>query len=128
MTIPRVLREKLGEDGVDALLAVFSEVSLNTRTDLATKSDIKDMATKSDIKDMATKSDLKDMATALRQEMATKEDLLRLEAKLELKIESMNTQIEKSGKENIKWMLAFAATQVGILIAAMGLMFKFFIK
>ncbi|MBF0553967.1 MAG: DUF1640 domain-containing protein [Nitrospirae bacterium] len=117
MTIPRVLREKLGEDGVDALLTVFSEVSLNTRNDLATKSDIRDMATKSDIRDMATKSDLKEMATALRQEMATKEDIANLK-----------TEIEKSKTDTIKWMLAFAATQVGILIAAMGLMFKFFIR
>ncbi|WP_420267014.1 hypothetical protein [Candidatus Magnetominusculus dajiuhuensis] len=108
ITMPRVLREKLGDEGVDALLTVFSEVSLNTRNDLATKSDIKEMA---------TKSDLKEMATALRQEMATKEDIANLK-----------TEIEKSKVDTIKWMIAFGATQVGILIAAMGLMFKFFIK
>lgn len=112
MTIPRVLRERLGDDGVDAggdaLLAVFSEVSLNTRNDLATKSDIKDMATKDDIK-------------AVRQEMATKDDLDKL--RFELK-----SEIEKSKVDSIKWMLAFWASQIGILVAAMGVMFKFFIK
>ncbi|MBF0568041.1 MAG: hypothetical protein HQK95_04160 [Nitrospirae bacterium] len=106
MTIPGVLRERLGDDGVDALLAVFSEVSLNTRNDLATKSDIKDMATKDDIK-------------AVRQ--ATKDDLDKL--RFELK-----SEIEKSKVDSIKWMLAFWASQIGILIAAMGVMFKFFIK
>ncbi|MBF0458157.1 MAG: hypothetical protein HQK99_09710 [Nitrospirae bacterium] len=108
ITIPRVLREKLGEDGVDALLTVFSEVSLNTRTDLATKSDIKDMA---------TKSDLKDLATALRQEMASKEDLAKLETKLVEKISD-------SKAETLKWMFLFWVSQIGILIAAL----KFFVK
>ncbi|MBF0556070.1 MAG: DUF1640 domain-containing protein [Nitrospirae bacterium] len=107
----------MGEDGVDAPLAVFSEVSLNTRNDSAAKSEIKDMA---------TKSDLKDLATALRQDMATKTDIKDMAAKED--IANLKTEIEKSKTDTIKWMLAFAATQVGILIAAMGLMFKFFTK
>ncbi|MBF0459014.1 MAG: hypothetical protein HQK99_14085 [Nitrospirae bacterium] len=115
ITIPRVLRERLGEDGVDALLAVFSEVSLNTRNDLATKTDIKDMATKDDIKDMATKDDIK----ALRQ--ATKDDLDKL--RFELK-----SEIDKSKVDSIRWMLAFWASQIGILIASIAVMFKFFLK
>ena len=115
ITIPKTLREKLGDDGVDALLTVFSEVSLNTRNDLATKSDIKDMATKDDIK-------------SIRQEMATKADLSEESGKLRLEIEKLRVEIEKSSKENIRWMLAFGATQVGILIAAMAVLLKLFIK
>jgi hypothetical protein len=148
IAIPKPLREKLGDDGVDALLAVFSEVSLYTRNDLATKSDIKEMATKSDtkdmsaksdlkelrqematksdIKEMATKSDIKEMATKsdlkeLRQEMATKDDLDKL--RFELK-----SEIDKSKVDSVRWMLAFWASQIGILIAAMAVMLKFFIK
>ncbi|MBF0456671.1 MAG: hypothetical protein HQK99_02110 [Nitrospirae bacterium] len=68
----------MGEDGVDALLAVFGEVSINTRTDLAAKSDIKEMATKDDIK-------------ALRQEITTKSDLETVESALELKISESKT-------------------------------------
>ncbi|MBF0487033.1 MAG: hypothetical protein HQK98_02625 [Nitrospirae bacterium] len=110
IAIPRVLRERLGEDGVDALLTVFGDVSLSTRTDLATKSDVKDMATKSDIKDMATKSDLKDMATALRQEMATKD--------------GVKAEIESAKSELLKWSFIFWVSQIGILIAAL----RFFVK
>ncbi|MCG6553346.1 MAG: hypothetical protein L7F77_13555 [Candidatus Magnetominusculus sp. LBB02] len=95
MTIPKTLREKLGDDGVDDLIAVISEVSLSSRNDLTTKDDLK----------------------AMRQEMASKTDLDNL--KLELKAE-----IEKSKLESIKWMLAFWASQIGIMIAAL----KFFVK
>lgn len=96
MTIPRVLREKLGDDGVDALLSVFSEISLNTRTDLATKVDIK----------------------------VVEEEIKRLEEE----IKRLELKIESSKIESIKWMLAFWASQIGILIAAMAVMLKLFVK
>ncbi len=96
IAIPKSLRDKLGDDGVDALLTVFSEVTLSSRVDLATKDDIR----------------------VLRDDMS----------KLEVKIESVKSEIEKSGKEIIKWMLAFWASQIGILIASIAVMFRFFIK
>ncbi|WP_420266619.1 LA_3696 family protein [Candidatus Magnetominusculus dajiuhuensis] len=40
ITIPRPLRERLGDDGVDALIAVINESNLRSRDDLATKNDI----------------------------------------------------------------------------------------
>ncbi|MBF0553341.1 MAG: hypothetical protein HQK96_02150 [Nitrospirae bacterium] len=93
--MPKTLRERLGDDGVGDLITVISEVSLSSRNDLATKDDLK----------------------SIRQDMATKSDLENL--KLELKAD-----IEKSKLDSIKWMLAFWASQIGIMIAAL----KFFVK
>ncbi|MBF0318594.1 MAG: hypothetical protein HQL01_02145 [Nitrospirae bacterium] len=40
IAIPKPLRERLGDDGVDALVAVINEANLSARDNLATKSDI----------------------------------------------------------------------------------------
>lgn len=64
---------------------------------------------------LATKADLEMTKSDLKSEIAA------LKADVELKIEQSKVDI-------IKWMILFGATQAGILIAAMGLMFKFFVK
>ncbi|KJU86907.1 hypothetical protein MBAV_000902 [Candidatus Magnetobacterium bavaricum] len=40
ITIPKALRDKLGDEGTDAFIKVISEAGLDTRRDLATKDDI----------------------------------------------------------------------------------------
>ncbi|MBF0555942.1 MAG: hypothetical protein HQK96_15565 [Nitrospirae bacterium] len=56
-----------------------------------------------------------------KREAATKSDLENVKSVLELKI-------EKSKTDSIKWMLAFWASQICILIAAIAVMLKFFLK
>lgn len=75
ITIPRVLRERLGEDGAEALVMIMNETDSTSRKDLATKADLTDEVGK-----------------------------LRLE-------------IEKSSKENIKWMFLFWIGQVAAMFA-----------
>ncbi|KJU81460.1 hypothetical protein MBAV_006347, partial [Candidatus Magnetobacterium bavaricum] len=40
ITIPRVLRETLGDEATEAFVKVISEVGLDSRRDLATKEDL----------------------------------------------------------------------------------------
>ncbi|MBF0336299.1 MAG: DUF1640 domain-containing protein [Nitrospirae bacterium] len=40
ITIPKALRDKLGDEGTDAFIKVINEAGLDTRRDLATKDDI----------------------------------------------------------------------------------------
>ncbi|MEO5358179.1 MAG: hypothetical protein H7844_12910 [Nitrospirae bacterium YQR-1] len=40
ITIPRALREKLGDEATDSLVKVINDAELNSRKDLATKEDI----------------------------------------------------------------------------------------
>ncbi|MBF0458125.1 MAG: DUF1640 domain-containing protein [Nitrospirae bacterium] len=103
IAIPRSLREKSGDDGVDGLITVINEVGLGSRLNMATKADLREV---------------KDDNRALRDNMS------KLEMKLEVKMESIMAEIEKSKLDSIKWMLAFWASQIGIMIAAL----KFFIK
>ncbi|MBF0556937.1 MAG: DUF1640 domain-containing protein [Nitrospirae bacterium] len=56
--------------------------------------------------------------------LATKADLEKVRLELKADIESVKAEIEKSKLDSIKWMLAFWATQIGIMIAAL----KFFVK
>ncbi|MBF0607991.1 MAG: hypothetical protein HQL61_10655 [Magnetococcales bacterium] len=39
ITIPKALRDKLGDEGTDAFIKVINEAGLDTRRDLATKDD-----------------------------------------------------------------------------------------
>ncbi len=67
IAIPEVLRKKLGDDGVDALLVVFSEVADSARKDLSTKDDVR----------------------------VLREDMFKLETKLVEKAESSKSDIIK---------------------------------
>jgi hypothetical protein len=60
--------------------------------------------------------------------LATKEDITKLELKVEdIKLE-LKADREKSKTDSVKWMPAFWATQIGIPIAAIAVLFKFFLK
>ncbi|MBF0318494.1 MAG: hypothetical protein HQL01_01640 [Nitrospirae bacterium] len=111
ITIPRPLREKLGDDGVDALVAVINEANLSSRDNLAAKSDIARLENKLD----STKADLELKIESVR-------------ADLELKIESVRSnlelKIEKTKSETLKWMFIFWAGQLLAIFA----MLKAFLK
>ncbi|MBF0487647.1 MAG: DUF1640 domain-containing protein [Nitrospirae bacterium] len=47
ITIPKVLRKKLGDDGAEALVRIINDADSNFRKDLATKADLE--SAKSDI-------------------------------------------------------------------------------
>ncbi|KJR42168.1 hypothetical protein MCHI_001935 [Candidatus Magnetoovum chiemensis] len=81
IAIPKPLREKLGEDAIDAFISVINNAGFDSRKDLATKDDLNALRS-------ATKDDLR----ALRDEMkafhsATKDDInaLRISTKDEIK-------------------------------------------
>ncbi len=54
ITIPEVLRKKLGDDGAEALVKVINESETNARKDLSTKEDI----AKLEVKIETSKSDI----------------------------------------------------------------------
>ncbi|MBF0456578.1 MAG: hypothetical protein HQK99_01620 [Nitrospirae bacterium] len=89
-----------------------------------------------ELSDKAAREKAEVFRETIEDRLVTKEDLSVgiLELKLELKADiektrlALQAEIEKVKVDSIKWMLAFAATQVGIVIAAMGVMFKLFIK
>ncbi|MCG6552874.1 MAG: CCDC90 family protein [Candidatus Magnetominusculus sp. LBB02] len=76
-----------------------------------------------ELSDKAAKEIAEVLREVIEDRLATKEDLEK--AKLEIKAD-FELKIEQSKVETIKWMIVFGATQAGVIIAAMGLMFKFF--
>ncbi len=43
ITMPKILTDKLGDDGAEALIHVINEAESSMRTDLATKADLSEM-------------------------------------------------------------------------------------
>jgi hypothetical protein len=94
ITIPRVLRERLGEDGAEAFADILKEFEVDSHKNLATKDDIARL-------ELATKEDI----TALKE--ATKEDIFMLKADI--------ARLEGEIK-TIKWMLGVVVAGVASLI------------
>ncbi|MCG6552006.1 MAG: hypothetical protein L7F77_06740 [Candidatus Magnetominusculus sp. LBB02] len=115
ITIPRPLREKLGDDGVDALVAVINEANFGSRNDMATKDDLKGAELRLELKIESVKSDLELKIESIRSDLDLKIESIRSD--LELKI-------EKSKSETLKWMFLFWAGQ----LLAMFAMLKAFLK
>ncbi|KWT83388.1 LA_3696 family protein [Candidatus Magnetominusculus xianensis] len=118
ITIPKPLRERLGDDGVDALIAVINDAKISSREDLATKSDIREL--KMELLNHERKID------SIKSDLELKMGTIRSD--LELKIESVRSdlelKIEKSKSDTLKWMFLFWAGQ----LLAMFAMLKAFIK
>ncbi len=103
ITIPRILRETLGEEATEAFVKVISEAGLDTRRDLATKEDLFKVETrlKENIakvkEDVAkVKEDVNKTELRLREEIAKTELKLREEiAKTELRLREDSARIRE---------------------------------
>ncbi|MBV6340195.1 LA_3696 family protein [Candidatus Magnetobacterium casense] len=115
ITIPEVLRRKLGDDGVEALVKVVNEVDSDSRRDSATKEDILKLELKLELKIESTRSNLELKIESTRSDLELKIESIKSD--LELKIESTKSDL-------LKWTFIFWAGQLVAIYA----MFKTFIK
>ena len=101
ITIPKVLRDKLGDDGADAFAEVIKEIDLDARKD----------------------------ALAIAEERFEKR-LADECGKLRLEIEKLRTELKVEIANNkadiIKWMFIFWIGQIGVLSAIMFAVLKFY--
>ncbi len=95
ITIPRSIRERLGDDASEDFATLINDIDIGARKD----------------------------AIAIAEERFERR-LSEVSGMLRLEMEKLRTELEKSGKENIKWMFLFWIGQ----IAAMAALFKFFVK
>ncbi len=77
ITIPRVLRDKLGEEATEAFVKVISEAGLDTRRDLATKDDLFKVETRLKENIAKVKEDVNKTELKLKEEIAKTEIRLR---------------------------------------------------
>ncbi|MCG6553959.1 MAG: hypothetical protein L7F77_16680 [Candidatus Magnetominusculus sp. LBB02] len=106
ITIPRSIRERLGDAASEDFAGLINDIDLGARKDAIA------------IAEERFERRLVEESGKLRLEI----EKLRTETRLE--IEKVRTEVEKSGKENIKWMFLFWVGQ----IAAVAALLKFFIK
>ncbi|WP_420267051.1 LA_3696 family protein [Candidatus Magnetominusculus dajiuhuensis] len=89
ITIPRVLREKLGEDATEALVEVFNKVEPDTAK----------------------------IKAELSKELVTKADLFEESGKLRLEIEKLRVEVANVKADIIKWMFLFWIGQTAVTVA-----------
>ena len=105
INIPRVLREKLGEDGADSLVELLNRVSNHTRDDVLTFVEEK------------FEHRLSEEVAKVNQRITDEIAMVRGE------IQVLRTDMHAMRADLIKWMFIFWAGQIGVIL---GILFAFF--
>jgi hypothetical protein len=90
---------------------------------LATKNDLVEI--KQEIADLrnATKQDLAEVRTELKQDIAVlRSDFARLDAGINLNITNSALSLERTQKEQLKWIIGIMITMTGLIIALMKIL------
>jgi len=120
VTVPKVLREKLGEDGVDALVELLNR-----------SQDEQKVAILEFVEEKFERR-LTEELSKLRQEMVTmnaslREEMVTMNASLREEMVTINASLREEMAKNyssiIKWMFIFWIGQVGVIL---GILFAFF--
>ena len=109
VTVKKPLREKLGDDGAEALVELINEAQKETQNNV-----IKFVEEKFEKR-------LSEELAKVRIELTERIEGVRTELKSE--IEALKTNDEKVKSELIKWMFIFWVGQIG---AILGILFAFF--
>ena len=118
ITVPRPLREKLGEDGTDALVALINEAGENTK-----RSVIEVVEERFERRLAEEMGKIRAEMGQLRAEMA--EAMGKLRAEMAGEISKLRAEMHDLGANLIQWMFVFWIGQIGVLT---GILFAFFRK
>jgi hypothetical protein len=108
--IPKPLREKLGEEGTDALVQVLNENEKETRFSVI------------DSAEQRFEQSLSREIDGLREEMIRSDLNVRNELKSD--IADLRGRVEKSKSDTIKWMFLFWVGQIGAVLGIILAVFK----
>jgi len=100
ITLPKSVREKLGEDATEAFIEFLKEFEKEIKDDLATKRDIKEVEAK-----------IKEVEVRIKE----------VEANMEIKLAQFKIDI-------IKWVAGFLITQTAILTGIFVGLLRVFLK
>jgi len=98
ITIPKVIREKLGEDGAEALTKLLNE-----------------------IEERAKEDNIRLVEEKFEKRLA--EEIGKVRVEIAKAIADLNVKIERVQANLIKWMFIFWVGQIGVLT---GILFAFF--
>jgi hypothetical protein len=111
IAVPRPLREKLGEDGTDALVALINEAGENTKKSVI------------EVVEERFARRLAEELGKLRVEIT--EEMGKLRAELSGEVNKLRAEMHDLRANLIQWMFVFWIGQIGVLT---GILFAFFRK
>jgi bifunctional DNA-binding transcriptional regulator/antitoxin component of YhaV-PrlF toxin-antitoxin module len=108
ITIPKPLRDKLGDEAVESFAMLLKEVEFEGRKDALV------------IAEEKFERWLSEEIAKLRIEM--KEEIAKLDRRITEEIAGLRVEIAKTKSEIIKWMFIFWAGQIGVIAALFALL------
>ncbi|MCS7312472.1 MAG: CCDC90 family protein [Acidobacteria bacterium] len=138
ITVPKVLRDKLGEEGADALVELINAASDRTQADVLTfveekfERRLSEEAAKfnSRLSEEIAKLDHRISEEVARLDRRITEEAARLDrriteevARLEVRLAGLEAKIAEVRADLIRWMFIFWVGQLG---AILGILFAFF--
>lgn len=129
ITVPKVLRDKLGDEGVDALVALINAADSQTKADVLTFVEEK---FERRLSEEAAKFSGRLTEEVTRLDRRITEEVTKLDhriteevAKLDVKLANLEVRIAEAKADLIRWMFIFWVGQLG---AILGILFAFFRK
>ncbi|MBF0456727.1 MAG: hypothetical protein HQK99_02410 [Nitrospirae bacterium] len=111
ITIPRSIRERLGDAASEDFAVLINDIDLGARKDAIA------------IAEERFERRMSEESGKLRLEISKVNERITDETgKLRVEIEKVRSEVEKSGKENIKWMFLFWIGQIAAFIAIIKFM------
>ncbi|MBF0319956.1 MAG: DUF1640 domain-containing protein, partial [Nitrospirae bacterium] len=139
ITIPRSIRERLGDEASEDFVALINDIDIGARKDaiaIAEERFERRLVEESSKLRIELRIEMEKVRSEVNERITEESGKLRVEigkvneriteesGKLRIEIEKVRSEVERSGKENIKWMFLFWIGQ----LAAIGALFKFFAK
>jgi leucyl aminopeptidase (aminopeptidase T) len=131
INIPKVLRDKLGEEGADALVDLINAADTQAKADVLTFAEEKferrlaEEAAKLDhrITEESARLDKRITEESARLDKKITEEVARLDKSITEEVAKLDVRISEVKADLIRWMFIFWVGQIG---AVLGILFAFF--
>ena len=120
VSIPKALREKIGEEAAESLIELLNTSSQNSQNNVITLAEEKFERRLAE--ELAkVRSEISEVKTELRSEISS--NISSLKSDLEKRISEVKEESHKNQTATIRWMFLFWVGQIG---AMLGILFAFF--
>ena len=133
VSVPKILRTKLGDDGAEALVRFFNEVQAANSQKEEIIEIVEEKFERRLAEELAkVRVEMAEMKTELRKEIAQlgadlRQEMGEMDTRFHKEMAEMNaslkSEIAKSHADLIKWMFIFWVGQIGVMV---GILFAFF--
>ena len=119
IVVPRILQEKLGEEGSDAFVKVIKEIDNEVRREALVVAE-----EHFEVRLIEEMGKLRQEFSGFKEEMRT--ELSEFKDSMGREISSLKVENAKTKADMIKWMFIFWIGQIGVLSGIMFAIFKMF--